>query len=276
MSPIDSTDDGVVSDPTTKPLLEFENISAYRGLSLALEDITFSIAKGQSTVILGPNGAGKSTLLKLMTRELYPASDDIGMLRIFGEERWNIWDLRPRLGIVSLDVQHQYNGFVCGEDVILSGIHSTIGHVQRSELSDVELQRGREIAEELGISGLLEKPFHSMSTGEQRRCIMGRALINRPELMILDEPTSGMDPGGTFESLDRSAQLINDGTTILLVTHYVHEIMPAINRVILLKEGRIMAMGDKQDVLTDANLSKLFGVKVRVNCDRGYYFAVPG
>ena len=256
-------------------LLDFENISAYRGLTLALKSVSFSVAPGQNTVILGPNGAGKSTMLKLMSREFYPAAKDDSSLRIFGQDRWSIWDLRRRMGIVSPDVQFRYSGHVTGEDVVLSGYRSTIGHVDRDEITEDQIRRGREIAEDLGITDLLENPYRRMSTGQQRRFILARALVHRPELLIFDEPTTGLDLGGVSEYLRRATGLIADGTTILLVTHHLHEIPPEIDRVILLKEGEIFRMGSKKEVLTDANLSELFGVGLTVHSEDGYYHAIP-
>lgn len=255
-------------------LLEFQNISAYRGLKLALDSVSFDVAVGQNTVILGPNGAGKSTLLKLMARELYPVVNDDSQLKIFGEDRWSIWDLRKRLGLVSPDVQFRYSGYVAGLDVILSGFDSTIGHVDRSKLERAQLQRGHQIADELGIADLIEKPYRKMSSGQQRRFILGRALVHQPELLIFDEPTTGLDLCGVYEFHERATRLIASGTTILLVTHHLHEISPEIDRVILLKEGEIFREGTKAQTLTDANLSELFGFQLSVSCDQGFYHAV--
>lgn len=255
-------------------LLQFQNISAYRGLNLALDSISFEVDAGQNTVVLGPNGAGKSTLLKLMARELYPVVADESDLRIFGEDRWSIWDLRKRLGFVSPDVQFQYNGHVLGLDVILSGFDSTIGHVDRSKLEPDQIQRGHQIADELGITDLIEKPYRKMSSGQQRRFILGRALVHQPELLIFDEPTTGLDLRGVYEFHKRASRLIASGATVLLVTHHLHEISPEIDRVILLKEGRIFREGTKVETLTDANLSELFGFPLSVSCDQGFYHAV--
>jgi iron complex transport system ATP-binding protein len=256
-------------------LLEFQNITAYRGLKLALDSISFDVAAGQNTVIFGPNGAGKSTLLKLMARELYPVVEDNARLKIFGEDRWNIWDLRKRLGIVSPDVQFRYTGHVVGLDVILSGFDASIGHVDRSKLTSDQISRGHEVADELGIAELLERPYGEMSDGQQRRFILARALVHRPELLTLDEPTTGLDMGGVFEFIERTTGLMNSGTTILLVTHHLHEISPAIDRVILLKEGEIFRTGTKVETLTDDNLTALFGFPLSVSCENGFYHAVP-
>lgn len=255
-------------------LLEFQNITAYRGLKRALDSVSFNVAAEQNTVILGPNGAGKSTLLKLMARELYPVLSDDSQLKIFGQDRWSIWDLRKRLGFVSPEVQFRYNGYVVGLDVILSGFDSVNGHVDRSELTAQQIQRGHQIAEELGIADLVEIPYRKMSSGQQRRFILGRALVHQPELYIFDEPTTGLDLTGIREFHDRTKRLIAGKATILLVTHHLHEISPDIDRVILLKEGQIFREGTKAQTLTDANLSELFGFPLSVTCDQGYYHAV--
>lgn len=256
-------------------LLQFQNISAYRGLKLALDSVSFEVSEGQNTVVLGPNGAGKSTLLKLMARELYPVVANDSKLKIFGEDRWSIWDLRKRLGFVSPEVQFRYNGHVVGLDVILSGFDSINGHVDRTELSSDQINRGEKIADELGIADLIEKPYRKMSSGQQRRFILGRALVHQPELYIFDEPTTGLDLRGVHEFHQRVNRLIASRSTILLVTHHLHEISPEIDRVILLKEGQIFRTGTKAETLTEANLSELFGFELSVSSDQGFYHAVP-
>lgn len=261
------------SDPQT--LLEFENVSAYRGLTLALRSVSFNVASGQNTVILGPNGAGKSTLLKLMSRELYPVAADHCRLKIFGQDRWSIWKLRQRLGIVSPEVQFYYPGSASGEDVILSGFHSNIGHAERSKLTEEQIQRAFHLADELGVLDILNNPFRRLSTGQQRRLILARALVHQPELLIFDEPTTGLDLGGVSEFLQRIARLMAQGTTILLVTHHLHEIPPEIDRVILLKDGEVFRVGSKRETLTRENLSTLFGTELSVECQRGFYHAIP-
>ena len=256
-------------------LFNFQNVSAFRTTTLALNKISFSIEAGQHTVILGPNGAGKSTLLKLLYRELYPTLDDSSCMELFGQSRWNVWELRDRMGIVSLDLQRRYNSEVVGRDVVLSGFFSTIGNVREDELTPENLAAFDSVVEKLQIQPLLEKRFRYLSTGQQRRCLLGRSLVNDPEVLVLDEPTAGLDVPSMFRYFDTAKQLIKSGKTIVLVTHHVHEIPPEIDHVILLKNGQVFAMGDKQTLLTEDTLCQLFDVDLCLTEQNGHYNISP-
>ncbi len=254
---------------------DFKNVSARRGETLALDKISFTISPGQHTVILGPNGAGKSTLLKLLYRELYPNLGSDSHLKLFGQSRWNVWDLRNRMGLVSLDQQRRYNLDILGRDVVLSGCFSTIGNVQEDELTASDRKQASDLIEQLKIAGLMARPFARMSTGERRRCLLARALMNDPEVLVLDEPTAGLDVPTMFRYFDLVADLIHRQKTIVLVTHHVHEIPPEIDNVILLQQGRILSSGKKQEVMSEAALSELFDVDLRLNWQNNYYSISP-
>jgi iron complex transport system ATP-binding protein len=259
-----------------RKIIELKNVTAYRGDTKVFDGLTFELVPGRNTVILGPNGAGKTTLLKLLTREIYPVDQDGSYLRIFGEENWNVWELRARLGIVSQDLQREYRGDPTGLHVILSGYYSSIGVWEHQAYDAVQLARAREIMRSLGILDLQNKRFADMSTGEERRFLLGRALINDPDTLTLDEPTSGLDLKATFRYLDAIRDLMRAGKTVILVTHHVHEIPPEITHAILLKHGRVVAEGDKRDVLTSANLSGLFDTPIELVQANGFYQAIPG
>jgi iron complex transport system ATP-binding protein len=254
---------------------DFKNVSARRGCNLALDNVSFTIQPGEHTVILGPNGAGKSTLLKLLYRELYPNLGDDSHLKLFGQSRWNVWELRDRMGLVSLDQQRRYNVDILGMDVVLSGFFSTIGNVREDELTVGDRETAEATINRLKIGNLMERPFARMSTGERRRCLLARALVNDPEVLVLDEPTAGLDVPSMFRYFDLVADLIDKQKTIVLVTHHVHEIPPEIENVILLKQGRILASGAKRDVLTEEMLSKLFDVELCLAIQNQHYSISP-
>ena len=240
------------------------------------DGLSFDIAVGSSTVILGPNGAGKTTLLKLLSRDIYPVEDGSGSIRIFGRERWNVWELRAHLGIVSHDLQKEYAGYATGTNVILSGYYSSVDVWAHQRFSAADIERAQRVMETLGIAHLQDKLYATMSTGEQRRFLLGRALVNDPDTLVLDEPTSGLDLKACFQYIDIVRGLIRSGKTVLLVTHHVHEIPPEIRRAVLLKHGRIIADGDKTTTLTNANLSDLFDTPVELVQANGFYQAIPG
>jgi iron complex transport system ATP-binding protein len=256
-------------------LIELRDVTAFRGEVRVFDGLSLTIARGASTAILGPNGAGKSTLLKLLSREIHPAARPGSVLRILGRERWNLWDLRAHLGIVSNDLQHEYEGGVRGRDVVLSGWHSEVGTWHR-EFTAAERGRAEAVLGSLGVADLADRPFARMSTGQQRRLLLGRALVHDPETLVLDEPTSGLDLAACFQYLTTVRRLIRQGKTIVLVTHHVHEIPPEVGRVVLLDAGAVVADGDKREVLTGERLSRLFGVAVEVVEHGGFYQAMPG
>ena len=256
-------------------ILDFKNVSAYRGDTLALDNVSFSIAAGQHTAILGPNGAGKSTLLQTIYRQLYPQIGPAGHLKLFGQERWNVWDLRNKMSIVSLDLQQNYAANVIGSDVVLSGFFSSVGNIRHQELTESDHVLTRQTIADVKIEHLLKKPFAQMSTGEQRRCLLARALVNNPDVLIFDEPTTGLDIPSTFLYLETIQQLIANGKTIILVTHHIGEIVPEINNVILLKDGKSFQHGDKADLFTSATLSELFDIELSVGQLNGRYHVAP-
>jgi len=257
-------------------ILEIKNAVVYRGQTKVFDGLSLEIPLGCHTAILGPNGAGKSTLLKLVTREVYPVQRDGSYVRVFGQERWNVWELRTRLGIVSHELHRGYRGHVCGMEVVLSGFYSSIGTWHHQRFRPEQIRRAVELMEMLGIVALRDTPFAEMSAGEQRRFLLARALVHDPEALILDEPMSGLDLKACFQYLDLMRRLMREGKTVILVTHRIHEIPPEVARVVLLKDGRVLADGAKTQTLTSENLSRLFDVSVELVHLNGFYQVVPG
>jgi iron complex transport system ATP-binding protein len=259
-----------------RKIIELKNVTAYRGDTNVFDDFSLELIQGRNTAILGPNGAGKSTLLKLLTREIYPRPRADSMLRIFGHDRWNIWELREQLGIVSHDLQHSYTDAALGMSVILSGYYSSIDTWPHQVYTDAQKSRARRIAEQLGVTHLVDKSYAAMSTGEQRRFLLGRALVHDPATLVLDEPTGGLDLKACFQYLDLIRGLMRDGKTVVLVTHHIHEIPPEVTHVVLLERGRVMAQGEKRALLTRENLSRLYDVSVELVENDGFYQVLPG
>ena len=259
-----------------KNIIDIKNVTAYRGQTRVFHDLSLEIAQGRNTAILGPNGAGKSTLLKLLSREIYPVQRDDSYIRVFGQERWNVWELRAHFGIVSHDLQQQYMGNALGINVILSGYYSSIDTAAHQQFSIEDKLRAERLMHTLGVADLQQRMFSEMSTGEQRRFLLGRALINDPDTLILDEPTGGLDLKACFQYLDLIRGLMQSGKTLILVTHHIHEIPPEISRVVLLKEGEIIADGEKSEILTSKNLSALFEAPIALVQANGFYQAMPG
>ncbi|HLT92441.1 MAG TPA: ATP-binding cassette domain-containing protein [Woeseiaceae bacterium] len=259
------------------PLIEIRDATVYRGETRVLDRFSLDIAQGEQVAILGPNGAGKTTLLKLVSRELYPAAAPGACVRILGRERWNVWELRSKIGIVSHDLQARYRPATTALDVVVSGFFSSVGvhGALRGRVTDEQRERAERVLAELGVGALAAKPFGSMSTGEQRRTLLARALVHDPHTLVLDEPTAGLDLAASFDYLARIRKLVDDGRSIVLVTHLLNELPPEIERVILLRAGRVLADGPKGEVVTEANLERTYGTAVTLTQVGGYYVALP-
>ena len=191
--------------------------------------------------ILGPNGSGKTTLLKTINREIYPVSAQDSHVRILGKDRCNVWELRKHIGVVSHDLQQRYAAKTTALEVVVSGFHASIGvHgtlAQQSRCRATRARRARHLRL-LGIADLATTELRSMSTGQQRRCLLGRALVHEPDTLILDEPTAGLDFAASFDYLERIRSLSATGCNIVIVTHHLNEIPPEVERVIVLRQGR--------------------------------------
>jgi len=236
-----------------------------------LRELSLRIGVGEHVAILGPNGCGKSTLIKTITRECYPLLRDGSRIAIFGKERWNIFDLRPLLGLVSNDLMALCTRDITGREAVLSGFFGSIG-VQPYHHVTPEIERkAGEILALLEIPHLAGRPVTEMSSGEARRVLLARALVHQPRALVLDEPSNSLDVFAQNELREILRKLARSGIGIILVTHHLADIIPEIERVILIRDGRVAADGRKQDVLTAAALADLFGLAVELAQRDGYY-----
>jgi iron complex transport system ATP-binding protein len=253
-------------------LLDYENVTVYRGDQVALDRVAFSVETGQHVAILGPNGSGKSTLIKTMTRECYPYRGHGPVrLRIMDRDTWSVFDLRAMLGIVTNDLIAACTRHLTARDVVVSGFFSSIGLWPHHEITSVMDRQAAAILERLEVPHLAERYLDELSSGEARRIVIARALVHDPKALVLDEPTNSLDVRSTYELREIMRRIARDGTTVILVTHHLADIIPEINRVILLKDGRIVQDGLKSDVLTSEALANLYGVPIEVSQHGGYY-----
>lgn len=255
------------------PLIAFDHVSIVRGGRTALEDVSLSIAAGEHVAIIGPNGSGKSTLIKTITRELYPLVRPGSAVRLLGRERWNVFELRRQLGIVSNDLMATCTRELTGRDVVLSGFFSSIGlwpHHQ-AQITGGMRAKADEILARLDVPHLADRFVTEMSSGEARRILIGRALVHDPGTLLLDEPTNSLDVQATQDLREVFRRLAQAGIGLLLVTHHLPDIIPEIDRVILIRQGRVFRDGPKADVLTADALGALFGVPVELARRDGYY-----
>jgi iron complex transport system ATP-binding protein len=254
------------------PLLELRNVSVVRGDNLALDRVSLSIEQGEHLCILGPNGCGKSTLIKTLTRECYPIAREDASIRILGRDLWNVFELRSLLGIVSPDLLAACTTDATGLDVVLSGFFSSTRIFPNHQPQPEHRERAEAALARLGIADLTTRPLAEMSSGEAKRTLIARALVHEPQTLLFDEPGNALDIAGQVELRETMRELARAGLGILLVTHHVSEIIPEIERVVLLQGGRILADGAKEKVLSDEKLSHLFGVTLRLFREDGYFY----
>ena len=267
--------------PSSFPLLELNGATVIKGGTPILRDLRLTIKEGEHVALLGPNGCGKSSLIKLITRQYYPLAHPQGepVLKLFGQERWDVAGLRSVLGIVSAD-QHQAftgnsSGAITGREVVLSGFFGSIGLASHHHLSGEMEAQADTALDWMEARHLARKPLEEMSTGEARRVLIARALAPNPRALLLDEPTTGLDLPTTHRFLETIRSVIARGKTVLLVTHHPEEIVPEIERIVLLRGGTLFRDGPKEAVLTSPILSALFETPIEVQkaAVSGYYDA---
>lgn len=223
--------------------------------------------------ILGANGSGKSTLIKLITRECYPLVGPGSELRILGQKNWNIFDLRSHLGVVSNDLMAKCTRDITGRELVLSGFFGSIGIWPNHHVEPEMEQAAQAAMERLAVAHLAERWLDELSSGEARRLLIARALIHHPSTLLLDEPTTSLDLAAQREMREQMRTLAAEGVGLLLVTHHLEEIVPEIDRVVLLRQGQIFAEGPKRELLTSARLSALYGVPLEVSEAGEFYRA---
>ena len=252
-------------------LIEFQEVSVVRGTRMALDRVTLRIGIGEHVAILGPNGCGKSTLIKTVAREFYPLVKAGSTIRIMGQETWNVFELRSLLGIVSNDLTETFRREVTGRDVVLSGFFSSIGIWSHQHVTPVMQEKADSALARLEVSHLADRSTTEMSSGEARRVLLARALAHEPCALLFDEPSTSLDLLAQHELQVVMGKLARLGIGIILVTHHLGDIIPEIERVVLMDRGRIAADGIKAEILTSEWLSRLFGLPVEVKKRNGHY-----
>ena len=253
------------------PLLDFRNLRVMRGQKIALDNFTLRIGPDEHVAILGPNGCGKSTFIKTITRECYPVVRPESAMTILGEDSWDVFDLRTRLGIVSNDLMLSCTGDASGRDVVLSGFFSSTAIFPNHAVDPAQREQADVALAQLHISDLAERPVREMSSGEARRVLIARALVHRPRALLFDEPSNSLDLSAQQSLRQTMSALANSGTAIILVTHELADIVPEIQRVVLMSQGRVVADGPKEEILEVERLAELFGVKVEMARRDGHY-----
>jgi iron complex transport system ATP-binding protein len=255
------------------PFLSFEHVNVARGETVVLHDINLSINRGEHLAILGPNGCGKSTLIKTMTCECYPLVQPETRVSIFERPRWDLTELKKKLGVVSAELPGEPTRRTSGFDAILSGFFSSSTLWPNLTVTAEMRVRAEEVLKQVDAVSLRNKPVGEMSAGQQRRIMIGRALVSSADMLLLDEPSNALDLAAQRDLRILLRQLAQQGTGILLITHHIADILPEIDRVLMMRDGRIVADGPKDDLLTTQGLSDLFRTEVHLAQKDGFYHA---
>lgn len=248
-----------------------QNVNVARGAAVVLHDINLTIRTGEHVAILGPNGCGKSTLIKAITCECYPIVAPGMSIRLLGRDRWDVSQLRQHLGVVETNLPGERTGVTRGLDAVVAGFFGASTLWPNLHVTDEMKERAHAALERMQATHLEQKLVGQMSAGEQRRIMIARALVHEPGMLLLDEPSNALDITAQRELREALRRVAPQGTGIMMVTHHLADILPEIDRVIMMRDGRIAADGPKDELIDAERLGALFGTEVQVMRRDGYY-----
>lgn len=251
--------------------LYMRHVNVARGEAVVLHDINLSIRTGEHAAILGPNGCGKSTLIKTITCECYPIVASETSIHLLGRERWDVSQLRQHLGVVETNLPGERTPVTRGIDAVIAGFFSASTLWPNLHVTQEMRAKAHVALERMQAAHLEEKLVGQMSAGEQRRIMIARALVHQPEMLLLDEPSNALDIAAQRELREALRRVAQQGTGIMMVTHHLADILPEIDRVIMMRDGRIDADGAKDELIRPEKLSALFGTDVHVTEKDGYW-----
>ena len=241
---------------------EAKNVNCFKNGFRIIKDLNLNLAFSENIILIGPNGSGKSTLIEVINRSIYPVVANESKLKIFNKEIINLWDLRKRISTVNNDIKNRINPNLKVFDLILSGLYGKYCYI--SNKSKKDQNKVENILREMHLSSLSNKKFSYLSDGEKQISLIARALIKKPDILILDEPISNLDYKSKFFVIDKINELSRLNTKILCVTHDLSMITSIYDRVIMLKSGEVIADGNQNKVITSENLSNLYDFDLEV------------
>lgn len=247
--------------------LDLREVNVARGDRVVLHDVNLQVQAGEHVAILGPNGCGKSTLIMTITCQVYPIFTPGMRVRIFGRERWDLTQLRRHFGVVTADLPGERTAVTTGRDAVIAGFFSASTLWPNLHVTAEMRARAQEALERMEALHLADQLVGEMSAGEKRRIQIARALVHRPRQLLLDEPSNALDLAAQRELRETLRRLAREGTGLVLVTHHLGDILPEIERIILMRGGRIVGDGSRSELLTEARLSELFSTPVRIGRD---------
>ena len=253
--------------------VEMRDVSVVRDGKRILDSVSLSIEEDESVAVIGNNGSGKTTLIKLLRGETLPYYDEDSpaVMKLFGEKNWNIFDLRSRMGIVSMDLQNQFGQETLVSEIIASGFFGSLDVFRNMEVTAEMFSKVNDAAVMMGIDDLLGRRTEGLSLGEMRRALIARALVSEPSMLVMDEPMTGLDIAMASKFRKMFDILIKAGVSLVMVTHDLADIPESIDRVVMMKNGRIFADGKKGTLFTSETVSELYDEPIKVERGNGAY-----
>ena len=248
---------------------EAKNINCFKNGFRVIKELNLKIESSENVILIGPNGSGKSSLIELINRNIYPVISNESKLKIFDKELINLWELRKRISTVNNDIKNRINPNLQVFDLILSGLYGRYCYIKNK--SEKDSYKVEQIMNKMNISSLSKKYFSYLSDGEKQISLIARALIKKPDILILDEPTANLDYKSKFFVVDKINELSKLNTKIFCVTHDISMITRIYDRIIMLKDGKIIADGHQNNVINNENLNKLYGIDVELTKNNGLW-----
>jgi len=254
-------------------VLDLEDVTIRRGPATLLDAVSWTVEENERWVILGPNGAGKTTLVQVCSAQLHPTE---GAVEILGEAigAVDVFELRPRIGLTSAALAERIPRGELVRDVVVSASYAVIGR-WREAYDDLDHDRAHQLLAAVRADHLLDRTFGTLSEGERKRVQIARALMADPELLLLDEPAAGLDLGGREDLVSTLSALALDPASpaTVLVSHHVEEIPPGFTHALLLREGRVVAIGPIRQVINEDHLTETFDMPLVLAFEGGRWTA---
>ena len=253
--------------------LELAGVTVRRGTATLLDGVDWTVEEDERWVVLGPNGAGKTTLLQVASAQMHPTAGVAGILgEVLGTV--DVFELRPRIGLTSAALAELVPRAERVHDVVVSASYAVLGR-WRERYDQLDHERAAELLADVGAFRLADRTFGTLSEGERKRVLIARALMTDPELLLLDEPAAGLDLGGREDLVSTLSALALDelAPATVLVSHHVEEIPPGFTHALLLRDGRVVAAGPLEQVLTEEIVSTTFAMPIRLRHEDGRWAA---